>query len=220
MNWRTKTFIAFAITTILFTIASILFGVNNLYELFMFGIPPIDFLMHIFWNISSFLGHFSEFMINYSHIIAITVICYTAAIILLIKETHKKTAWILAMIPPVFLLLNPLPSPANPQFAYGTILGVIQALITADIITAMLLLSESILPIMIIIYAITAFANVKNKIFDKTIGIIFIILFLFYPLAAPIIHGNLMFYSLLTPAIKFIFFIIIVILIPKMFKKD
>ncbi len=213
MNLRTKTFIAFAITTILFTIASILFGVNNLYELFMFGIYPMDFLRSIFWNISSFLGQFSEFMLNYSHIIALTIICYTAAIIFLIKDTHKKTAWILAMIPPVFLLLNPL-------FVQGTLITFVEALIGTEYAMAVNALAESLLPLLVIIYAITGLANVENRIFDKTIGITFIILFLLCPLAMPLIRGNLMFYDILSPLIKFVFFILLVIIIPRLFRKD
>jgi len=213
MNWRTKTFIAFAITTVLFTIASILLGVNNLYELFMFGIHPTDFLMSIFWNISSFLGSFSEFMINYSHIIALTIVCYTTAIILLIKETHKKTAWIFAMIPPVFLLLTPL-------FVQGTVITFVEALIGTEYAMALTALTESLLPLLVIVYAITAFANVENKIFDKTIGIIFIVLFLLSPLAISIIPGNPSIYNLISPLIKFVFFILLVIIIPKLFKKD
>jgi hypothetical protein len=213
MNWRTRTFLAFAITTILFAIASLLLGVSNLYELFTFPVSPLHYLESIFWNITVFLQQFSEVLINYTNIFALTIACYTAAAILLIKDTHKKTAWAFAMVPPIFLLLNPL-------FVQGTLILLVQNLIEADFWGAWTAIADSILPALVIIYAITSLAGVKNRIFDKTIGIIFSILFLLLPWTTAIARGNPRIYDLAEPLIKFAFFLILVILLPKMLRKD
>jgi len=213
MNWRKRTFIAFAVTTILFTIASILFSINSLFDYFMHPVSILNIPASMLMNISYFLSQFAEITLNYSHIIALTIVCYTVASVLLIKGTHKKTGWIFAMIPPIFLLLNPL-------FVKGKLILVGEALIAANYWQALDVAIDSIIPILVIIYAITALANVKNKIFDKTIGIIFIALFLLYPLVIPIAKGNISFYFFMRPIIQFIFFILLVILLPKMFRKD
>ncbi|MBW3002902.1 hypothetical protein KY338_07115 [Candidatus Woesearchaeota archaeon] len=212
MNWRTRTFLAFAITTISFLISSIFFTINSLVDFFASPISLQGFLMTPFMNMTYFLSQFADITLNITHIKMLLIVCYTIAAILLLKNTHKKTAWIFAMIPPLFLLLNPL-------FIKGTLIILIEHIIELNFGGVWAAAAESILPIMVIIYAITSLAGVKNKIFDKTIGIIFIILFLISPLIVPVSRGNLSFYFITQPVTKFVFFILLVILLPKMFKK-
>ena len=161
---RTKTYIIIAIINLLAVLSSPVYAMNlgTFYSLFLKNIPVI---------------------IN---TVFVTML-YAASVILLFQESKQiqKAGWILAIIPTAIILLNPLPSLSTNS--YGFLIGTVQGLLAGDAITATLNITASIVPIIILILAISMLAGCKSKKADKTITIILAIAYVLTRFAEPAI---------------------------------
>ena len=110
----------------------------------------------------------------------ISSIIYLCSLILLIlykTEEKRKIAWKIAIIPSLIILFSPLKSPFNPAVYQGTIISLFQFIKYGDIVSALIMLIESVIPILIIIFAVTEIINYKRNNFDKNIGIFFVVFY-------------------------------------------
>jgi len=138
-----------------------------------FSIPESIFL----WRISP------RFVISaiFYLISLIIILCY--------EKEKRKIAWMIGVIPSLITLFNPLQSPFNPGAYQGTILSLFQYIKYGDIVTALLMLVGSVIPVLIIIFAVTEIMNYKKNNFDKKIGIFFLVFYFIRPAIEKLIKG-------------------------------
>jgi hypothetical protein len=110
---------------------------------------------------------------------AVYYLIYLAGMILLLinNDRTRMIAWILVLVPALGTLFNPLTLANNPTYFIGTLISFVQSLSFGDITTALLMLSVSLIPLMIIIYSITKLVKYENKKFEFICGLLFIIFF-------------------------------------------
>ena len=146
LNFRTKGFIVFMILSFLILIYDLIFRTPS---------------------------QVSKLPILFSFNNIFIYVLYALTIIFLFKK--KFCAWILALIPSLWILFNPMINPVN--IPSGTILRLFSNLV--DPANARIAIIASIIPIIIIVYCIinliTELKNYENKNLDLIIGIIFII---------------------------------------------
>jgi len=124
----------------------------------------------------------------YPHFV-ISAIFYLISLIILLcyKKEKRKIAWMIGIIPSLITLFNPLQSHFNPGVCQGTILCMFQSIKYGDTITPLLMLIGSVIPILIIIFAVTEIINYKKNNFDKKIGIFFVVFYFIRPLLEKLI---------------------------------
>ena len=144
------------------------------------------FILYSIFFMFSYMGlviYLEAWKVYYPYIIS-SIIYFCSLILLTLYNTEekRKIAWKIAIIPSLTMLFNPLKSPLNPGTYQGTILYLFQLIKFGDITTALLMLIGSVIPILIIIFAVTEIINYKKNNLDKNIGIFFIVFYFISPI--------------------------------------
>jgi len=149
------------------------------------------FILYSIFFIFSYMGlilHWEAWQVYYSYIVSsIIYLCSLVLLTLYNTGEKRKIAWMIAIIPSLIMLFNPLQSPLNPGVYQGTIISLFQFIKYGDMVTALLMLIGSVIPILIIIFAVTKIINYKKNNFDKNISISFVVFYFIAPLLTKLV---------------------------------
>jgi len=160
----------------------------------------------------------SQFIIL-KHQLAIYIIL-AASVIFLLFTKYQKASWSLALAASVIALFDPLPIVVNPSYAEGSLLSLIVSISQGDPVTAFLLLLLSLIPVMIIIFAISKLTKNENKKFDKLAALIFVAIFFLSNILDPLIKGIFSVVEYVKPVLLSLLFIIIFVIWNNVEKDD
>ena len=150
----------------------------------------IFILYSIFFMLSyrNLIFYLKAWEVYYPYIISsIIYLCSSLLLIFYKTEEKKKIAWKIAIIPSLIILFNPLKSPLNTSVYQGTIISLFQFIKYGDIVTALIMLIGSVIPVLIIIFAVTKIIDYKKNNFDKKIGIFFVVFYFISPILTKLV---------------------------------
>ena len=166
---RTRTFIVFAAITSVFVLARQLFGVENIFEMFgMLIRDPLGFFPFVFHR---FINFFYDIFIgmDYRGALVLTFLGLNIAAAILLYKNTKKTktiGWAFAIIPALAMMFTRFFQVVSQE----DIISTISTLAAGGISWGIIGLAQALVPLLIIIIAITELAKVKNKTADLILG--------------------------------------------------
>lgn len=133
------------------------------------------------------------------------------SMVLLLINTHKSktTAWIIVLIAAIVYLFNPSKTASNPQYSYGSLIAFIQGIIAQDYTTALMQLTRTLIPILLMVYSIIELKHYESLKLDKTMGLIFVIAYLFSLVGFKLIAKTFRLSPYIDPLTFFVLYVVV-----------